>query len=164
MRKLKISNRDVFTIIDESDYEIVSLFTWLVDSNGYVYAKTWLYNKQSHLSLHRLVANAPRGMSVDHINHNKLDNRKSNLRVCTHKQNLMNSRSNKGLSEYKGVSWHKGGNKWCAYICPDGKAVHLGLFYEEEAAAQAYNIMARKYFGEYAHYNNIETEVVYACI
>jgi hypothetical protein len=91
---------------------------------------------------------------VDHINGNGLDNRKSNLRICTHQQNCENSRKRKkSFSKYKGVYWSKNAKKWVAQITIDGKSKHLGYFELEEDAAAAYDKAAVKYFGEFACLN-----------
>jgi hypothetical protein len=106
------------------------------------------------LSMHRMVVNAPKGLFVDHINHNGLDNRKANLRICTNLQNLRNKRPKTGCtSEYKGVHWCKGRNKFRANIYLNKKAIHLGYFHDEIAAAKAYDEKARELFGEFAYLN-----------
>ena len=89
---------------------------------------------------------------VDHINSNGLDNRRENLRVCTHKENCRNSRSlKKGTSKYKGVS--KNGYNWCARIMVDSVGLYLGQYTDQDDAALAYNKAATLYFGEYALLN-----------
>ena len=93
-------------------------------------------------------------MVVDHINSDSLDNRRSNLRVCTVSQNNMNSaigRNNK--SGYKGVSWDKTNKKWRAGIKAKGKSVSLGSFNSKKDAARAYNEAAKKAYGEFAKLN-----------
>ncbi len=93
---------------------------------------------------------------VDHINNNPLDNRKSNLRICTNKENQMNrSKSLNRTSIYKGVCWHKKANKWCAYIKINKKLRHLGYYEVEKEAAIGYNIAAKILFKEYAKLNEV---------
>lgn len=114
------------------------------------------------------VRRLPRGMHVDHINGNPLDNRRSNLRLVTPQQNAANRKpTGKGSSQYKGVYWDKKRQCWRAQIGltafprrgrTPAKHVRvcLGRFNSEEAAAHAYNETAAEWFGEYACLNQIE--------
>lgn len=113
--------------------------------------------KYTLLRLHRLITDAPKGMCIDHINHNTLDNRKTNLRICTNAENQRNSRKHfDGItSKYKGVSWKKHAKKFVAKIRYCGKDKHLGYFDNELDAAIAYNNAAIKYYGEYAKLNEV---------
>ena len=91
---------------------------------------------------------------IDHVNHDGLDNRKSNLRPATITQNLQNARKRKGTSsQYKGVYWDTQTNKWKARIHVDKKRLHLGYYIEETDAARAYDEAAKKYFKEFASTN-----------
>jgi hypothetical protein len=101
--------------------------------------------------------NAPRNKVVDHKDHNLLNNQKSNLRVCTIKQNTQNviPRKGKKSSKYKGVSWFKRDNCWRAYIGSNGKHKHIGYFKTELDAALSYNKENKKSFGEYGLLNII---------
>lgn len=93
-------------------------------------------------------------MFVDHINHNKLDNRRCNLRICTETQNNMNKCfDSRNTSGYKGVSWHKSARKWFAYIRFNKQRLNIGFFDDPVEAAHAYDDAARIYHGEYAHLN-----------
>lgn len=85
--------------------------------------------------LHRWIMNCPKGLQVDHINRNTLDNRKSNLRIVTSRENNMNKRNN---SKVPGVRWHTQGKKWNARITIRGKEKSLGMFtsYEEAVSAR----------------------------
>jgi len=90
---------------------------------------------------------------IDHINGDKLDNRRENLRSATRSQNKMNSGKPKNnTSGYKGVCWYKRGNKWRAQIGINGKLKHLGYFEDKEEAAKAYKKAAEKYHGEFVRY------------
>jgi len=100
--------------------------------------------------------NVPKGMVTDHINHNGLDNRKSNLRVCTDAENGRNKQRQKGgTSIYKGVCWHKAKKKWVAQIKFEGKNMHIGYFTDdkEKEAARAVDAKAKVLHGEYALLN-----------
>ena len=109
-----------------------------------------------NIKLHRYIMNCPEDMVVDHINHNTLDNRKENLRICTKKQNERNIklRSN-NVSGYTGVGFHKETNKWRAYIQKDNKLITLGLFKNKKDAIKARKEAEKKYFGEFRNkYDN----------
>jgi len=96
-------------------------------------------------------------VQVDHINGIRSDNRWVNLREVTNAQNQHNSRSAEGSSsQYLGVSFDVKRQKWAAYICPEGRKVHLGYFEEELQAAKARDAAAIKMFGEYARVNLAE--------
>ena len=91
---------------------------------------------------------------VDHINHNTLDNRRSNIRIVTIMQNAMNRKKIKNKTScYKGVCWHKSTSKWHCQIHVNKKRIHLGYFENEIEAAKTYDIAANKHFREYAHLN-----------
>ena len=112
--------------------------------------------------LHRVILSRMLGREllrhekVDHIDGNGLDNRRSNLRPATKAQNAQNKRPQVGCtSRYKGVSWHKQRQKWCARIGLNGKLKHLGLFKCELEAARAYNAATIELFGDFARPNVI---------
>jgi hypothetical protein len=105
--------------------------------------------------MHRVILNAPKGLMVDHINHDTLDNRKENLRIVTNQQNTFNQKLKNHSSKYKGVTWNSNSEKWCARI-RHNKPIYLGLFKDEKEAGMAYNEGAKKYFGEFALLNDID--------
>jgi AP2 domain-containing protein/HNH endonuclease len=106
--------------------------------------------------LHRLIMNAPADKEVDHINGDTLDNRRCNLRICSHKENLRNQKLPKNSkSGYKGVTWYKRIKKWRSHIRLNKKQIHLGYFDDIKLAANAYNEAAIKYFGEFAKLNDL---------
>lgn len=154
------------TLVDYSDYDLVSPYTWCVskDKDGRCYAMTNITiskNKYGRLYLHRLIMNINDSkIHVDHISHITLDNRKSNLRICTNTQNRRNrikSNIKQYSSIYKGVDWNKKSNKWRARINFNKKAIHLGLFNSEIEAAKAYDSKAKELFGEFACLNFSKT-------
>lgn len=144
-----------FTLIDEEDIPKLAGHTWY-QHMGYARArKPGTNGGEIHLS--RIIMPCPDGLFVDHINRNKLDNRKSNLRIVTRSQNNANRRSfNGSSSRYKGVRWNKKMQLWEAKIRKDNKVLCLGSYEDEIAAASAYNDYARKMWGEYAVLNDIE--------
>ena len=106
--------------------------------------------------MHRLIMNAQKGQISDHVNRIKLDNRRSNLRLCTRSENNCNKPPLKGkTSKYKGVYWEEARRKWRVRIMLNGKRYHLGHFDDEKDAAQSYNTKARELFGEFARLNEI---------
>ena len=131
-------------LIDIEDINKVAPYKWCLDRKGYIYnAKVG--------RLHRYLMNPSDNEVVDHKSGNKLDNRKSNLRVCSIQQNSRNKskqRSNTS-SKYKGICWDKHSRKWKAHI----KHKHIGLYESEEEGAIAYDKAAIKYFGEFANTN-----------
>jgi hypothetical protein len=89
-------------------------------------------------------------MCVDHINGNTLDNRRSNLRVCTHAENMRNRRKNSNSSSgYKGVFWDNHYKKWSSYIRVNNKRIYLGRFDDSKVAYEAYVAASKKYHGEF---------------
>lgn len=163
--------RGMFATVDEADYEELAKFKWhtarYVNRAGtvYDYARRNVKvrpgrppkGKQVGVLMHVQLMNPPPGFRVDHIEPaGTLDNRRSNLRVVTHAQNIMNSRKAKGcVSRFKGVhrSTGKYRKEWTAMIVIGGKKKQLGYFADEIDAAQAYNFAAEEYFGEYARMN-----------
>lgn len=102
--------------------------------------------------LHRVLAGAPDGMEIDHINHNKLDNRMANLRICSHAENGRNlSLSKNNTSGVAGVVWDKSRDRWAATIKFNYKNIHLGRFIDKQKAIKAREKAEIKYFGEFAN-------------
>jgi hypothetical protein len=106
-----------------------------------------------HITLHRLIMQAPRGMVVDHVNGNRLDNRRCNLRLATTAENIRNMAIRGGTSQFKGVYYNTPRGRWRAHICCDRKKLNLGDYATEEAAARAYNKAAIELFGPFARLN-----------
>ena len=137
---------------DKEDYDLVSKYCWDIDdSNGY--AKTIdKINNTGKLYLHRLVMGCEKGdgVIIDHIDRNRIDCRKSNLRIVNNSQNTMNSciRSD-NTSGIRGVYWDKRKNKWIARITVDQQDIQLGNFNSIEDAETARKIGEEKYFGKY---------------
>ena len=130
-------------LIDLEYVDLVKKYKWSLANGGYVHNPKVSY-------LHRFIMNPPENMVVDHINHNKLDNRKCNLRICTQHQNNMNSGKRKNLSGVTGVHWCRTNNKWVAQIRINGKGHTLGYFNTIEEAIEARRQAEIEYFGEFA--------------
>lgn len=141
-------------ICDADDYDLVKGYNWRQNKFGYIIRRN---NKSNnHITLHRLINKTIGNDYTDHINHDKLDNRKINLRTCNNQQNQHNQKlkiTNK--SGYKGISWAKKSNKWLVSIKYNNKTINLGYFTCIKKAVEAYNTAAIKYFGEYASINKI---------
>ncbi len=149
-----------FALVDASDYAWLSKYTWRVTGGYSSYACTKIAHKTVYM--HRLIMNPPPGQVVDHHNHNRWDNRRSNLRICSQAQNLQNRRKSRGTSIFKGVFWHTRRRKWLAVIGYQGKTLQIGFFDDEVEAARAYDRKARELFGAYACLNFPEpAHVVY---
>ena len=144
------------TIVDYEDYQWLNQWKWYY-AHGYAVRNIYDENGKPHqVRMHRLIIDTPGRLDTDHINENKLDNRRFNLRVATRSQNIANQFVGKqNNSGYKGVSWKDKNKKWVAQIRVNNKVIHIGLFDSKEEAGLAYNREAFKYFGEFAFLNKI---------
>lgn len=134
------------TLLDDEDYEKINGKVVYADKRGYIYIAV---NGERHL-LHRYILgiHGQREPLVDHKDHNRMNNQKSNLRKCTNSQNQANTKS-WGGREFKGVYFFR--NKWVARIMVNGERIYLGRFESKEDAIQAYNESSYKHFGEFAY-------------
>jgi len=148
-----------WTTVDTEDYYKFGKHRWyLKGSNGKFYAAREFKvdsERTTTLRLHREIMNAPAGLVVDHKNGISLENRRANLRLATHAQNMYNKAKTKSKtsSRFIGVCFVKAVNKWEAKIYYQGKKIWLGYFDNEIDAAKAYDAAARKYHGEFARLN-----------
>jgi hypothetical protein len=148
--------RGLSALIDKDDAGRVGQFTWSVIRTpaGSYYAVGTLAIRG--VLLHRFLLNAPPRLVVDHINHNTLDNRRSNLRLCSHGQNLQNSKIYKNnTSGFRGV--FRDGHRWVVQIAINKRRVTVGRFSDKETAARAYDAAAIKHYGEFAAVNFPQT-------
>lgn len=140
-----------FAIVDDEDFDRLYKWRWTYAKTGYA-VRHDINDSTKTFYMHREIMNTAPGMETDHINHNCLDNRKINLRICTHCENQHNRRLSKNnTSGYIGINLLKG--KWQARIRADRDRLFLGLFTSPEEAALAYDKKARELFGEFAHIN-----------
>lgn len=148
-KKVPLGNGQ-FAIVDDEDFELVSRYRWhilpypKVGGGGYAVTK---------MRMHRLILNAPPEFFVDHINGDPLDNRRSNLRLCTNAQNQQNTGSRGGSSRHKGVSFNKKSGKWKAGFMFEGRAYHCGLYEHEDDAARAVDKKRGEVCGTFASKN-----------
>ena len=153
-KEIKLT-RGFSTIVDDDDFEWLSKSNWHCNANGYAVRKaSKKFGRQKDIFMHREIIKTPDGMETDHINGNKLDNRKDNLRICTHAENGRNAKMRKdNTSGYKGVYFHKRDKHWVAQIDARKKQIFLGYFNTAQEAASAYDEAAKKMFGEFAKLN-----------
>jgi hypothetical protein len=129
-----------FAIVDDEDCDWLMTWKWYAERRGHTfYARTTLPgDAKENIYMHRMLSMYPKkGLTVDHINGNGLDNRRVNRRVCTHRINLCNRRK-VGSSRYPGVNWNKNSKSWQAQIQIDHKDVCLGNYKRELDAYGAY--------------------------
>jgi hypothetical protein len=161
MREIKLTQGQV-ALVDDEDYDYLMQWKWRVRKQGNnFYARTYTPMVDWHrkeLAMHRIIMNTPPTLEVDHIDHNGLNNQKSNLRNCTEKQNKQNKKSFGLTSIYLGVSFNKNAKKFQAMIKIDGKGIYGGSWDDEEDAAKSYDVLARQYFGEFANLNFKDSE------
>jgi hypothetical protein len=143
----------IVSFIDLEDVDKVKHRNWSIGSGGYPIAS----ENYKHIRIHRLVMKPPQGMVVDHIDGDKLDNRKSNLRICTQQENKFARHAVDAKSGYKGVYYQKGNGRWWASVQARCHIYHLGRFDSAEKAALAYNDKALELFGEFAVLNEVNT-------
>lgn len=140
---------------DLEDYELIKEYRWNVRS-GYIVTDT----DDTKVSLHRLVMRITNpNIKIDHIKHNKKDNRKSQLRIVNDSQNSMNrGLASNNTSGITGVRFSTQNNKWQAYIGVNGELIHLGYFDDKLKAIEIRKIAEENYFGEYSYNNSIKGE------
>lgn len=160
MKTIELTQGKV-ALVDDEDYDFLMQWKWQASRTSYgFYALGYTkgpHSKRKHLIMHRLIMNTPRGLCVDHRDHNTLNNQKNNLRNCTTSENSKNRKHDKRkvASIYRGVriDRRKYGVYIKANIVINKKLVHLGNFKTEEQAAVAWDCAARKYYGEFANLN-----------
>jgi hypothetical protein len=148
--QLNINDEPCYALVDEDNYYKLLEYKWSLGDNGYA------VTKDRHTTMHRMIMKCQDhdGNVIDHINNNKLDNRKLNLRFTTPSFNGRNKNKRSDCtSKYIGVTWKKDKEKWCAYINIQGKQKFLGYYEDEEEAAEAY----KKELLKQEHKNTAET-------
>jgi hypothetical protein len=147
---VRIPVGDQFALVDEADASIVSKHGWRLHKSPYTsYAVATIDGVIT--SMHKLILGGREGMIVDHEDGDGLNNRRSNLRHCTHAQNMKNRHSTTGVSRFKGV-W-RDRVSWRATIWADKRKINLGSFSTEKRAARAYDRAAPIYHGQFARTN-----------
>lgn len=141
-----------FTFLDDDDCAWLSQWRWRLNSKGYAIRSYRVHGREIVVCMHRLILNAQPGQYVDHIDQNRLNNVRSNLRLCTQSQNLANRGLHRNNSTgFKEVTFQHG--KWHARIQLDERTYHLGFHDDLKTAALVYDFAARLFFGEFARLN-----------
>jgi hypothetical protein len=157
-REIPLS-QGMVAIVDDEDYERLSKYRWFaskVGNNWYALRHSPRGQSPATVKMHRVVVGLEYRdkKQLDHINHNGLDNRRSNLRICDYAANQHNRKiRGTGTSQYKGVDLIAGRKKWRARICKQYRTYELGEFASEKEAAAAYDGAAIILFGEFACIN-----------
>ena|SRR3990167_1812801 len=158
MKKIRLGVKSHMghTLIDDEDFPIISKYKWFAFHSGkrlkYALSTSRSFSGEK-IFMHRLILGFPE-KQIDHINCDGLDNRKSNLRLCTSQQNKWNQRKREiGSSRFRGVRKSSKSNSWQAGITVSYKRMHLGSYKSEEDAARVYDRAANKYYGEFAYLN-----------
>lgn len=141
-------------LVDDQDYELLSMMNWHVKGNGYA-VMNWGGKMRLQRTMHRLILGVyDTNVIIDHKDRNKLNNTRDNLRICTAKQNARNRKAQIGsTSKYLGVSFFNRDKKWFSHIRINGKSKHLGVFKDEIEAAKCYDKHAAIMYGEFANLN-----------
>lgn len=155
MKEISLTRGKV-AIVDDEWFEYLSQWKWQCNNTGYASRSERIgINQRKTVLMHRIVANAPadQNVDVDHINHNRLDNRSSNLRFCDSLGTARNVsvRKEKRTSSYKGMHQQKG--KWVASISTSDARYTIHGILSEQRAAELYDAMSRYYFGDFASPN-----------
>lgn len=162
MKEIKLTQGQ-FTKVDDEDYQYLNQWKWHCAKckDNYRACRNITIGKkiQKRIYMSHIIMEPKIGFVVDHIDHNTLNNQRSNLRICSRKQNARNYKSKKGTSIYIGVNYIKKGKRikrWCSSIRVNYKLKTLGIYKTEKEAALRRDEAAKYYFGEYACLNFYE--------
>lgn len=152
-RKIALS-KGLFATVDASDFLQLSKWKWYANNIGHkTYAcRTVKKGGRQTLYMHKEIIGTPVGLVTDHINGNGLDNRRSNLRVCSRRENLLNrGEQTNNSSGISGVSFEKKSQKWESYLHHYGKKISLGRYSEKEEAVKARTEGIKKWYNDFAY-------------
>ena len=142
---------------DLEDYDLIKDYCWRINAQGYVISYDFNKGKGNYIRIHRLIMSCDNNkLHVDHIHgeQTRNDNRKCNLRICTHQENIQNCKISKNnTSGVTGVCWCKQKNKWEANIVINGKRIAKHFNHFEDAVTQRIK-WEDKYFGKYSYSNS----------
>ncbi|MDD5006698.1 MAG: HNH endonuclease [Candidatus Omnitrophica bacterium] len=146
-----------FVLVDDEDFDRLNKYRWCYNGAGYACRGINIGNgKVKPIFMHREIIGTPHGMYTDHIDGNKLNNQRFNIRVCNQSQNSLNrNKQPTNTTGYKGVSIRKTNKykKFRAHLTAYGKQYDIGCFHTAIEAAKAYDAKARELFGEFARLN-----------
>lgn len=146
MQRIKLT-QNKYALVDDDDFDFLNQWKWYFNS-GYA-----VRGNKEKILMHRVVNHTSKGIITDHINGDKLDNRKCNLRDCTNEENQMNRGAQaNNTSGYKGVTWSNKAGKWYAQIQYHGKRKHLGSYNTPQEASEVYNKEAKILFKGFCHF------------
>jgi hypothetical protein len=150
--KILVSVEGTECVVDDDVFEWASTKRWRINDSGYFVCGGGNNKKR----LHRLIMNEPEGFDIDHVNGNKLDNLRSNLRICSRQENNYNRgvRSD-NTTGFRGVWFDKRTGRFRCEIKKEGKKYSLGTYKTAAEAANAYNYKATELFGEFAWLNEV---------
>lgn len=157
--KLITLTQGKYAMVDNKDFTVLSKFKWYAHLQKSTYNTFYAVRMcgRKLLYMHREIMNTPKNMETDHIDGDGLNNCRSNLRICTSRENRCNKRRQKNnTSGFIGVSWHKASNKWRATLTNNGKSLSLGHFTLKKYAYEAYINGCRKYHGEFINKNKLK--------
>lgn len=152
--RIPLGKCGLFALIDDDDAPLVSQFVWGLKRHPAGERYFYAGKQKPHALMHRMIVNAPKGVVVDHINGDRLDNRKANLRLCTHTENIRNQVRVNPPHKYKGVTLDKQTGNYVAQI-GIGKRKYKKVrgFKTPEDAARVYDKLAIQYHGQFARLN-----------
>ena len=153
--KIIIARHGQKIMVSDKDFSWLSKHTWGISNSGYAIRYT---QKTRTIFMHREVLQKMSGklsknVYTDHINRDKLDNRRENLRKATRGQNQSNSIARVNKNGFRGITQHRNGNRWTASILFNRRRIYLGLYKNQKEAAIAYDSKAKEIFGEFAVLN-----------
>ena len=152
MKEIPLTQGKTATI-DDDDFVRVSVHKWSFDPKGYAFTNIGKRPHRRILYMHRLILQAPKGKECDHINNNKLDNRRENLRLCTREENSRNRKLFKNATGYKGVYFDKDSEVYYAQVKFRGQTICGGRSKDVKVSAAYYNKVAVELHGEFANLN-----------
>lgn len=145
MKKIPLT-QGKFALVDDADFEWLNQWKWCYGNN-----EAHRNGGGKWIKMHRLIMGSPVDKVVDHINGNRFDNRRENLRVCTQQQNTLNCKVSKNSkSGYKDIFWVTARHKWLVQIMSKGRKFHGGYYIDLQEAVDARDVLIKKLHGDYA--------------
>lgn len=141
--------------VDDDTFEALSKHKWRISGSGYPMTTAYKFRAdgtryRTTISMHQMIMVVQHGLEVDHIDKNKLNNRRENLRTCTRSQNLCNGKLQKNnTSGHKGVRWHKASKKWIVTVKKNGVVHYFGVYADLKEAVEVRTREAKRLHGEF---------------